>query len=92
MSIVPIGHESLNRADITAIIARGKALSDPNRFGEWVTVATEDGDVVVAALSPDNESLIFGFGKEAGWYYAFDAEGECLAEGRFIEDLFTILA
>ncbi|MGF1607996.1 MAG: hypothetical protein ACFCUQ_01275 [Kiloniellales bacterium] len=92
MPVVPIGYPTLNRADVRAIIARGQELTDPAEIGEWLPVMTEAGDMVVAALNRSNEELVLGFGKEEGWYYAFDADGELLAEGQLIEEVFEALA
>jgi hypothetical protein len=92
MPVVPIGHQTMNRADIKAIIAHGQAMTGSSTIGEWLPVMTEAGDMVVAALDRSNEELVIGFGKEEGWYYAFDAEGELLAEGCLIEEVFEALA
>ena len=92
MSVVPIGHLALNRADAAAIIARGRALASPYAFGEWVSLSTEEGELVVAALNRRNDGMIFGIGKRDGWYYAFDDEGDRFAEDRLLEALFVKLA
>ena len=92
MPVVPIGHQNLNRADVKAIIAHGQAVTDPAEIGDWLPVMTETGDMVVAALDCANHDLVIGFGKEDGWYYAFNAEGELLAEGQLIEEVFEALA
>ena len=90
MGITPIGHPSLTRADVRAISNRSEALIDCGVSGGCIPVFTEDGELVVALLGADGESLLCAFGKDHGWYYVTDPEGVPLAQGRLIDDVLTI--
>ncbi len=40
----------------------------------------DDGQRMVAILNPDNEAILFGFGKDQSGYFVFDWEGRPLIE------------
>ncbi len=40
----------------------------------------DDGQRMVAILNPDNEGILFGFGKDQSGYFVFDWEGQPLIE------------
>ncbi len=92
MGVTPIGHPTLTRADVRAITDRSAPLIDGGLSGGCVPVFTEDGELVVAILGCDGESLLCAFGKDHGWYYVTDPEGVPLAQGRLIDDVLTIFS
>lgn len=91
MTVVPIRHHYFNRADVRALMERGKELASEVMFGEFVPVVTSNGEQVVAVLDPDNETLIYGFGKNHGWYYVFDAHGNDVRSSRFLDGVLEVL-
>ncbi len=50
----------------------------------------DDGQRMVAILSPDNEAILFGFGKDQHGYFVFDWDGRPLVEA--ISSIDEILA
>ena len=40
----------------------------------------DDGQRLVAILDPDNDAILFGFGKDEHGYYVFDRDGRPLIE------------
>ena len=91
MGVTPIGHPALTPADVRAIAAHSALLVDEGVIGACVPVETEDGELVVALIGVDGETLVCAFGKDQGWYYVTDPEGVPLAQGRLIEDVLEIL-
>jgi hypothetical protein len=92
MGVTPIGYPSLTQADVRAIRARGAQLVDRGLSGGCISVETEHGDLVVAVLGADGQSLLYAFGKDQGWYYVTDPEGVPVAQGRLIEDVLAIFS
>jgi hypothetical protein len=41
----------------------------------------DDGQRLVAILNPDNDDILFGFGKDMNGYYVFDWDGRPMVEG-----------
>jgi len=91
MGVTPIGHPALTPADVRAIAAQSALLVDEGLIGACVPVETEDGELVVALIGIDGETLLCAFGKDQGWYYVTDPEGVPLAQGRLIGDVLDIL-
>ena len=91
MGVTPIGHPTLTPADVRAIALRSALLVDQGLIGACVPVETEDGELVVALIGVDGETLLCAFGKDQGWYYVTDPEGVPLAQGRLIEDVLAVL-
>ena len=91
MGVTPIGHPTLTPADVRAIASRSALLVDEGLIGACLPVETEDGELVVALVGIDGESLLCAFGKDQGWYYVTDPEGVPLAQGRLIEEVLEIL-
>ena len=91
MGVTPIGHPALTPADVRAIAARSAVLVDKGRIGACVPVETEDGELVVALIGVDGETLLCAFGKDQGWYYVTDPEGVPLAQGRLIDEVLVVL-
>ncbi len=42
----------------------------------------DDGQRMAAILNPDNENILFGFGKDEHGYFVFDWDGRPLVEAR----------
>jgi hypothetical protein len=91
MGVTPIGHPTLTPADVRAIASHSALLVDQGLIGACVPVETEDGELVVALIAIDGETLLCAFGKDQGWYYVTDPEGVPLAQGRLIEDVLEVL-
>ena len=91
MGVTPIGHPTLTPADVRAIATRSAVLVDQSVIGACLPVETEDGELVVALIGVDGETLLCAFGKDQGWYYVTDPEGVPLAQGRLIEDVLEVL-
>ena len=66
-------------------------LVDEGFVGACLPVETEDGELVVALIGTDGETLLCAFGKDQGWYYVTDPEGVPLAQGRLIDEVLEIL-
>ena len=82
----------LTEADVSAIIAWGYKLSEKGLVGAAIPSETEDGELMVAVLDPDNSDLLFGFGKDKSGYYAFDTKGRALTHGNpSIQDVLEAL-
>jgi hypothetical protein len=92
MGVTPIGHPALTPADVRAIASRSALLVDDGVIGACVPVETEDGELVVALIGTDGETLLCAFGKDQGWYYVTDPEGVPLAQGRLIEEVLRVLS
>ncbi len=91
MGVTPIGHPTLTPADVRAIASRSALLLDQGLIGACIPVETEDGELVVALIGIDGETLLCAFGKDQGWYYVTDPDGVPLAQGRLIEDVLEVL-
>jgi len=91
MSVVAIGSPKLTDTDVSAVIARAYKLMDQGRAGACIPVETDDGEVMVAVLDPENEDLLYGFGRDRAGYYVFDTKGRALAQGRSIQDVLEVL-
>jgi hypothetical protein len=48
--------------------------------GACVPALMDDGQRMVAILNPDNEAILFGFGKDQSGYFVFDWDGRPLIE------------
>jgi len=92
MGVTPIGHPALTPADVRAIASRSALLVDDGVIGACVPVETEDGELVVALIGTDGETLLCAFGKDQGWYYVTDPEGVPLAQGRLIDEVLKVLS
>lgn len=91
MSVVALGDPRLTETDVSTVIARAYKMMDQGIAGACIPVETEDGELMVAVLDPENEDLLYGFGRDRGGYYVFDTKGRPLAHGRYIEDVLEIL-
>ncbi len=91
MSILPIGHLAFTKADINVLVEAGNTLVDDQRAGSCVPVEIDNGEVVVAILDQDDEYLLCAFGKDHGWYCAYDSEWSVIARSQFIQDVMDVL-
>ncbi len=85
MSVITLDHETLNRAgltasDISVLTALSYRLSAEGFAGACVLAMMDDGQRMVAILNPDNEAILFGFGKDQHGYFVFDWDGRPLIE------------
>ncbi len=85
MSVITLDRETLNRAgltasDISVLTALSYSLSAEGLAGACVPAMMDDGQRMVAILNPDNDDILFGFGKDEHGYFVFDWEGRPLVE------------
>ncbi len=85
MSVITLDRETLNRAGLTAseisvLTALSYRLSAEGIAGACVPAMMDDGQRMVAILNPDNEAILFGFGKDQHGYFVFDWDGRPLVE------------
>ncbi len=85
MSVVTLDRETLNRAGLTAsdvsvLTALSYKLSAEGLAGACVPAVMDGGQRLVAILNPDNDDILFGFGKDEHGYYVFDWDGKPLVE------------
>jgi hypothetical protein len=86
VSIVALDRETLNRAGLTAtdvsiLTALSYKLGSEGLAGACVPAVMDDGQRLVAILNPDNDDILFGFGKDMNGYYVFDWDGRPMVEG-----------
>ncbi len=80
-----LDRETLNRAgltasDISVLTALSYSLGAKGLAGACVPAVMDDGQRMVAILNPDNEAILFGFGKDQSGYFVFDWDGRPLVE------------
>ena len=85
MSVITLDRETLNSAgltasDISVLTALSYRLSAEGLAGACVPAMMNDGQRMVAILNPDNEAILFGFGKDQHGYFVFDWDGRPLIE------------
>ena len=80
MSVLKLIREGLTATDISVLTALSYKLSAEGIAGACVPTAMDDGPRMAAILNPDNEAILFGFGKDRSGYFAFDWDGRPLVE------------
>jgi hypothetical protein len=85
VSIIALVRETLNRAgltetDVSVLNALSYKLSAEGFAGACVPALMDDGQRMAAILDPDNEAILFGFGKDECGYFVFDWDGRPLVE------------
>ncbi len=85
MSVLTLDGETLNRAGLTAtdlsdLTGLSYRLSAEGIVGACVPAMMDDGQRLVAILNPDNDAILFGFGKDEHGYFVFDWDGRPLVE------------
>ncbi len=63
MSVIALNRDGLTATDISALTALSYRLSVAGFAGACVSAMMDDGQRMVAILNPDNEAILFGFGK-----------------------------
>ncbi len=96
MSVLTLDGETLNRAGLTAtdlsdLTALSYRLSAEGIVGACVPAMMDDGQRLVAILNPDNDAVLFGFGKDEHGYFVFDWDGRPLVEAcSCIDEILTV--
>ncbi len=80
MSVIALDREGLSEIDISALTALSYRLGAAGFAGACVPALMDDGQRMVAILNPDNEAVLFGFGRDQSGYFVFDWEGRPLIE------------
>ncbi|WP_417429514.1 hypothetical protein [Kiloniella sp.] len=89
MSKVLVNGDSLSPQDVELIQSFYKDNIASGHIGEVLPLATQDGEQVVAVLTPDNTNLICAFGKVSDWYCAIDTHSNVLAKAQALGDLIS---
>ncbi len=80
MSVIALNSDGLTATDVSALTALSYTLSAEGIAGACVPATMDDGQLMVAILNPDNEAVLFGFGKNQRGYFVFDWDGWPLVE------------
>ena len=80
MSVIALTREGLTATDVSALTGLSYKLSAEGFAGACVPALMDDGQRMVAILNPDNEAILFGFGKDQSGYFVFDWDGRPLVE------------
>ncbi len=80
MSVIALNSEGLTATDVSVLTALSYKLSAEGLAGACVPATMDDGQRMVAILNPNNEAILFGFGKDQSGYFIFDWDGWPLVE------------
>ncbi len=80
MSVIALNSDGLTATDVSVLTALSYKLSAEGLAGACVPATMDDGQRMVAILNPDNEAILFGFGKDQSGYFVFDWDGWPLVE------------
>ncbi len=80
MSVIALTREGLSATDVSALTGLSYKLSAEGFAGACVPALIDDSQRMVAILNPDNETILFGFGKDQSGYFVFDWDGRPLME------------
>jgi len=80
MSVIALNSDGLTATDVSVLTALSYRLSAEGIAGVCVPAMMDDGQRMVAILNPDNEAVLFGFGKNQRGYFVFDWDGRPLVE------------
>ncbi len=80
MSVIALTREGLSATDVSALTGLSYKLSAEGFAGACVPALIDDSQRMVAILNPDNETILFGFGKDQSGYFVFDWDGRPLVE------------
>ncbi len=80
MSVIALTREGLSATDVSALTGLSYKLSAEGFAGACVPALMDGGQRMVAILNPDNEAILFGFGKDQSGYFVFDWDGWPLVE------------
>ena len=93
MSVVTLKRKGLSETDLSVLTALSYKLSAQSLGGACIPAIMDDGERMAAILNPDNEIILFGFGKDQRGYYVFDWEGRPLVEGcSCIDEILNVFA
>jgi hypothetical protein len=70
----------LTATDVSVLTGLSYKLSAEGLAGACVPAVMDDGQRMAAILNPDNETILFGFGKDQSGYFVFDWDGRPLVE------------
>ncbi len=91
MSVIALNSDGLTATDVSALTALSYTLSAEGIAGACVPATMDDGQRMVAILNPDNEAVLFGFGKNQRGYFVFDWDGWPLVEAySSIDEILTV--
>ncbi len=82
MSVIALNGDGLTATDVSVLTALSYKLSAEGLAGACVPAVMDDGQRLVAILNPDNDDILFGFGKDEHGYFVFDCDGRPLVEAR----------
>ncbi len=82
MSVLTLDRAGLTATDVSVLTALSYKLSAEGLAGACVPAVMDDGQRLVAILNPDNDDILFGFGKDEHGYFVFDCGGRPLVEAR----------
>ncbi len=82
MSVLTLDRAGLTATDVSVLTALSYKLSAEGLAGACVPAVMDDGQRLVAILNPDNDDILFGFGKDEHGYFVFDWDGRPLVEAR----------
>ena len=91
MSVIALNREGLTATDISVLTALSYKLSVEGIAGACVPAILDDGQRMAAILNPDNEAILFGFGKDQSGYFVFDWDGRPMVEAcSSIDEILTV--
>ncbi len=91
MSVIALNGNGLTATDVSVLTALSYRLSAEGIAGVCVPAVMDDGQRMVAILNPDNEAILFGFGKHQRGYFVFDWDGWPLVEAcSSIDEILTV--
>ncbi len=80
MPVITLDRTGLTATDISVLTALSYKLGAEGFAGACVPAVMDDGQRMVAILNPDNEAILFGFGRDQSGYFVFDWDGRPLIE------------
>jgi hypothetical protein len=81
VSVITFKRKGLSETDVSVLTALSYKLSAQSLGGACVPAIMDDGERMAAILNPENDVILFGFGRDQRGYYVFDWEGRPLIEG-----------
>ncbi len=91
MSVLTLDRAGLTATDVSVLTALSYKLSAEGLAGACVPAVMEDGQRLVAILNPDNDDILFVFGKDEHGYFVFDWDGRPLVEaGSSIDQILVV--
>ena len=92
MAVIYLNRNRLSDRDVSTVTALSYKLSETGVAGGCVPVEMDDGGRLVAILDPENQAVALAFGRNDSGYYAFNCEGQPIAEEcQSIEEVIRLL-